>query len=195
MVLFLLFLAVLGMVAVKLNTNQKDSNPSQITAPEFSLYESKKLGISFKHDNRLTVTETKNRISVDDDPNTKLPHYYIEVFSKTSQETLEQAIDAKLLAKFKRSDCFAVKIQSGYPKHDGYNLAEVSYPPDKNPQDENNYPNCNPDYFNTSTARIFWMDPSHPDKFIFISAGQSVLFSTGDIDWQSFKFNATGDGT
>lgn len=147
----------------------------------FILYESKKFGVSFEYDGRLDITETGNGIDIDSS------HYLIKVFNKNQNDTLEEAINKTLLANYKRSDCFAI-LSKVNPTHPDYISAEVSYPPDKNPQDESSLPNCDSTYYKTNGARVFWMDPSHPDKFIFIEGGQSVIYSSGDIDWPSFKF-------
>ncbi|GEM_PF-6711764 len=154
----------------------------------FVTFTSKKLGVEFEHDPRLIIMEKGNKIVIDDtDPTEIYPHYVIEVFNKSKSTTLEQAINTALLNKYHRAKCYAKRIDRGNPTHPGYLMAVVTYPSNRNPQDENNLPKCNPDYYETNGARIFWMDPENSNKFVFISAGQSVIYSTGDINWPAFK--------
>lgn len=181
-ILGILALVVVLAASFLILTSKSKSTPIERNGEAvFILYESKKFGVSFEYDGRLDITETGNGIDIDSS------HYLIKVFNKNQNDTLEEAINKTLLANYKRSDCFAI-LSKVNPTHPDYISAEVSYPPDKNPQDESSLPNCDSTYYKTNGARVFWMDPSHPDKFIFIEGGQSVIYSSGDIDWPSFKF-------
>lgn len=185
----ILVLVVVLAVSFLILTSKSKSTPIERNGEAaFILYESKKFGVSFKYDGRLGIKETGNSIIVDDLKGLgKDPHYLIKIFKKSPNDTLEEVINKTLLANYKRLDCFAI-LSKVNPIHPDYISAEINYPPDKNPQDESNLPNCDSAYYKTNGARVFWMDLAHPDKFIFIDAGQSVIYSSGDIDWPSFKF-------
>lgn len=162
--------------------------------PYDKTYVSKNLGISFKYnscDNSAGfISEIGNSIyykqNRDDDLGSA---HKIQVFNKSPNLTLVEAINNNLLKNYNRSQCFAISSNT-YPKApNGWDEAEVSYPPDKNTMDPDSLPKCDANYQKTNEVRAFWMNRYFPSKYLFLDLGQSILGCDGaEIDYQSITF-------
>lgn len=146
-------------------------NQKRYTNPKVGIsfvFSANSLGMSFD------VKEQGNKIYVYD---TKYPYtqgQYIEVFQKSPQDTLTQAIQKQFLANISASDCFVkdLKLNSNYPA--SFEEKTLSFPADPN-SDLPSFaqPNkCPAPYAESNGISYFLGDTKHPNTFLFLSIGQ-----------------------
>lgn len=120
----------------------------------------------------------------------------VEIFSKNSNQTLQQAIENQFLTNYSKTDCFVIKTNHNssarsYPT--SYETAEISYPRPANIGATNdgepwfaNSKKCPTNYSRTNGIRYFLGDQNHPDIFVFFSIGQYAIF--GDADYGTWQY-------
>lgn len=176
-------------------TDQKVNNPNLKT------FSSEKLGISFTYLQDATsqaglgpiiAKEIGNKVCVTYDPqdNDCSKGQFVEVFTKSSNQTLEQTIKDKFLSNYSPNDCF-VDTNITYPTKTqpaitSYNLAEISFPKSDDPNQSPwaNADKCPAGYTSTNGISYFLMDKTHPDKYFFFSIGQYQISSENNKGWQ-----------
>ncbi len=147
--------------------------------PNQKRYTNPKVGISFIFSTNslgmpFDVKEQGNKIYVYD---TKYPYtqgQYIEVFQKSPQDTLTQAIQKQFLTNIFANDCFIkdLKLNSSYPA--SFEEKTLSFPVDQN-SDVPAFaqPNkCPTPYAESNGISYFLGDTKHPNIFLFLSIGQ-----------------------
>lgn len=164
------------------------------TLPEDKkLFSNSQLGISFViplgDSNMAGIKVVGNKVYVYD---TKYPYdqgQYLEVFKKSSIDTLEQAIQKRLLVNIFPDECFVKDFElakSRYPityqlKTLGYKTDPASELP---PWAQDN--KCPGSYEESNGLSYFLADSLHPDIFLFVSIGQYGLSieKGGSVLWQ-----------
>ena len=111
---------------------------------------------------------------------------WVEVFSKSKDETFEATIRRQILANYPSKDCkINVSEAKDYPA--GFMTAQISYPP---PSDTSlpywaNASLCNEKYDVANGIRYFLYDPGHADKFLYFDIGQYSITARGNEPWQN----------
>lgn len=124
----------------------------------------------------VDVKEVGNKIYV---YNTKYPYtqgQYIEIFTKTPTDTLDQAIQKQLLVNIPAKDCFVAPAsadkESNFPAN--FEVRTLKYPVDE----KSDVPafaqtnKCPEPYATTNGLSYFLGDTKHPKVFLFFSIGQ-----------------------
>lgn len=156
-------------------------------------YTNPKVGISFIFSTNslgmpFDVKEQGNKIYVYD---TKYPYtqgQYVEVFQKSPQDTLSQAIQKQFLTNISANDCFVkdLKLNSYYPV--SFEEKTLSFPADPS-SDLPSFaqPNkCPTPYAESNGISYFLGDTKHPNIFLFLSIGQQgfPIEENGQKMWQ-----------
>ncbi len=150
------------------------------------------LGISFIFPSKagqdtIDVKEAGNKIYV---YNTKYPYtrgQYVEVFQKSTQDSLTKALQKQFLANISPNDCF-VKDSKAANYSSSYEVKILGYPVDQN-SDIPSFaqPNkCPSPYAEANGIAYFLGNTNHPKIFLFLSIGQYIfpLDAQGTKSWQ-----------
>lgn len=152
---------------------------SPTLTPSTHTFVSADLGISFQYlvaqGSDLQVKEIGDKVYVYPRGSDPLTGKYVEVFSKSANMTLIQAIQEKFLSNIASRNC-TVKVGSNLsPSNPKYQYARISI---MNTTSKI-YP-CPPVYTEQWSNGIdfFVMDPNHPTKYAFFSLGQDSILAT-----------------
>ncbi|MFA5933299.1 MAG: hypothetical protein WCV81_03510 [Microgenomates group bacterium] len=174
--------------------------PTPTATPNSNYYISSNLGVSFYYtkastgvnDSKILVKEVGNKIYVYSAGTQAETGQYLEVFAKDKNQTLVDAIKAKILTGYSLDDCI-VKTITGtftgqtYPAN--FQLAQISVPTDANDDMETlskKGEKCPAGRLNIGGLAYFLADSEHPDKLIFLSIGQYAIDSgIGNKTWQN----------
>lgn len=171
--------------------NFKETETDKIEESNLKTFISKKLGISFTYmaSNEGVLINTKesdrkvyigmNTMKVEDGQS-------VEIFEKTADETIEEAIKRLILKDKPADQCFVeIKEAKGYSSN--FVQAEITYPRNDSDEPETLFTRsdfCSPDYAQTNGIRYFLMDKDHPTKLLFFNIGQYGIMSENNIPWQ-----------
>lgn len=166
----------------------KELTASQDAAITASLdkktYTSERLGISFNYSVKINddgsvaqVKEEGNKIYV---YNSTLKDYkegqWVQVFSKESQQSLNDAVKRRFLANYSANDCFVSAYTpkpSSYPAT--YRAAIIDVPHAEGDDLETlsqKWEKCPQPYVAENGISYFLEDPAHPTKYVYFSIGQ-----------------------
>lgn len=175
-------------------------SPTSIPAgPNSNLFTSPGLGISFnytskKQDNgsMIEVKQIGNKVFVYFSTVKAETGQYLEMFSKDKNDSLIDATKKKILTGYSLNDCLVktiTKTFTGQTHPANFELVQISVPVAPN-DDLINFSEkakkCSTAYTALGGLSYFLSDPSHPDKFIFLSIGQYGIDSgVSDKLWQT----------
>lgn len=146
---------------------------------EVKTFNSSKLGISFQYftgeGGTNEVKEVGNKVLVGGENG-----QFVEMFSKSPEDTLAVAIQKKFLTGISETDCF-IKVLPNTSSFAGgpvppsnHEKATIAYPFDPDNFMETQH-KCPPQYSMTNGISYFLMDQNHPSKFFFFSIGQYAI--------------------
>lgn len=153
------------------------------------IYTSEKFGITFRFfnkppgaDENINISEEGNKIYVYPSSLSATQGQFIEKFTKSTAESLDEAIRSQILAGKDPNRCLITT-----QKANNIIKAEITFPSStRDSMDEffadSNY--CSKDYAQTNGLRYFMYDVSHPDKYYFISIGQYPIIADENTPWQ-----------
>lgn len=148
-------------------------------------FSSQKLGVAFDYKNSgnpVLALEKGSKVYVYQSADST-EGQFIEVFIKNPKESFSEAIKRIILKNYPSPDC---KIELVDDSASRYQKAIISYPESDVPGQDwfVNMDLCNPKYDVTDGIRYFFYDPSHPDRFFFLSIGQyGITTEKGEV-WQ-----------
>lgn len=174
--------------------------PTSTPTPNANLFNSPNLGISFYYtkkstginDSTIAVKQIGNKVYVYSTSGKPESGQWVEVFSKNSNQSLEDAIKEKILTGYSLTDCLVkatVNPISGQVLPASFVIAQINVP--TGPNDDlgtitQKAEKCPVNYVATNGAAYFLMDKDHPDKFVFFSIGQYGIDSgITDKLWQN----------
>jgi len=165
--------------------------PLSVTVKNEDIYTSSVLGISFIYPkNKILVFEKENKICVTynaNDQNCEMGQF-VEVFEKSADETIQEAIQKQFLKEKDLSKCkVTLPVKINYP----VNFVEAEITFDINGDMEQVWEMtkyCSQNYAMTNGMRYFLMDKNHPTKLMFFSIGQYVISNESGIPWQETVF-------
>lgn len=176
------------------------SKPIPTPNPNSNVFYSQDLGISFNfttkstgiNDTKFSVKQIGNKVYVYSGSGPAENGQYLEMFSKDKNQSLIDAIKAKILTGYSLDDCLLKTITQtftgqSYPAN--IELAQITVPVLANDDMEtlsNKAKKCPATYTAVGGLNYFLMDKDHPDKFVFFSIGQYAIDSgIGDKYWQN----------
>lgn len=181
---------VTSTAAVDLRSSVKDTgvvNQKKYTNPGY------KISFIFPskvEDGAVDVKELGNKIYVYNTKYSYASGQYVEVFTKTAGDSLEQAIQNKFLANIPVKDCFVkeAKPDSGANFPSNFLVKTIGFPIDQNsevPSFEQSS-NCPSPYTESNGLSYFLMDVKHPGIFLFFSIGQYAFYidNKSNKTWQ-----------
>lgn len=174
------------------------------------IYYSKRLGIAFTY-NRfgLSLSDYEFDAKVAEQGNMIFvyhPEYgyadgngqSIEVFEKDPNISLEDAIEARFLTEYSPEDCFVEVLEDGQALSDNPEdsmshvvKTVISYPQSDNAESpwwENAF-KCPEGYSLSNGEAYFLMNTEAPDRFVYVSIGQSVITTDGSAYSEGEVFN------
>jgi len=174
-------------------TNQNQPSKSTRTNPDLKTYTSP-LGISFGYlqnqgAQTISVKESGNKICLTSDAqdNSCLKGQYVEVFQKSANDSLDEAIKKQFLTNYSEKDCFVSRdypyTNLNYPN--SYEMAIISFP--KNSDSSvpwwKNADKCPAPYTTGGGVAYFLQDKDHPNKLLFFKIGQYGIMSENNLVW------------
>jgi hypothetical protein len=180
-------------------------------SPDAKLFYSDKLGIGFTYtpfspddhyhlsNDEVVVTEQGNKILIGYQGQKEF-YYEIEIFTKDSSLTLEQAISKQFLINYSPKECFVKKysmqsasdsaeINFAPPSSTKYVTAGISFPRKNDPSYDEPWwesSKCPKNYSESNVVKYFMMNPAIPNKFIFVKDGNLSITSDGaGADWSN----------
>ena len=162
---------------------------SQVTDSKGEIFTSAKMGIRFRFsreqaggDEQINISEEGNKIYVY--PTSLSPNQgqFIEQFSKSPEQSLENAIRTQLLTNKDPNRCLISTQNTG-----SIVRAEITFPSSNRESMDTFFADsdyCSKDYAQTNGLRYFMYNPSHPEKYFFISIGQYPITADKDTPWQ-----------
>ena len=158
-------------------------------------YANPELGISFifptkSGDDPMDVKQVENKVFVYDTKYTYTQGQYVEVFQKSQQDSLTQAIQNQLLTNISQKDCFVKDAHPDQPANfpASYEVKTLGYPVDPN-SDIPSFaqPNkCPTPYAESNGLSYFLGDTNHLKIFLFFSIGQQAFIIDNNTNktWQ-----------
>jgi len=154
------------------------------------IYYSDKLGVGFTYvpsqgqagiDSTVTVTEIGDKIYVHGANGEPEQGQSIEVFTKDSNLTLGEAIEARFLGGYDPNDCFVKNYGTNETRLENYVSAGISFPPSSDPDAPwwQNADKCPQHYSESNGIQYFLMNEDVPGKFLFVEIGQDSIASDG----------------
>lgn len=172
--------------------------------PNIKTYTSAKLGVTFRYQeknetvpDKVLVKEAGNKIYVYTDSSWQKDEtkkmeagQFVEVFPKSAQDSLDEAIKKSILQGYNPGDCFVVDGSKNITNAIGkshFIAREISYPKSNDPNDPlsiGNFNKCPGAYSQTNGMRFFLADTQHQTKYLFFSIGQYAISADGGLTWQ-----------
>lgn len=162
---------------------------SQVTVSKAEIFTSAKMGIRFRFlreqaggDERINVSEEGNKIYVYPASLSPAQGQFIEQFNKSTEQSLENAIRTQLLTGKDPNRCLISTQNIGSMVR-----AEITFPSSNRESMDTFFADsdyCSKNYAQTNGLRYFIYDPSHPEKYFFISIGQYPITADKDTPWQ-----------
>lgn len=145
---------------------------------ETKIYYSDKLGVGFTY---LSYTPSTPIKVIESGSKIEFIGRTVEVFTKDSNISLEQAIKDRFLQEYNPSDCFVKTYETSEQKLSNYISAEISFPPASDPDAPwwQNSDKCPQYYSQTNAAQYFLMNKDVPGKYLFVRVGQEPGASDG----------------
>lgn len=188
---------IISLTSTPVITQTPAASPSTEVSPKGATkYTSEKLGISFYYletqpgSIKFKAAEIVNKIYVYQQNFNPESGQFVEVFTKSENDTLKDAVKKRFLANISEKDCF---VNSGaymkeYPALYETAIIDYAVPTDTGDQPFWSYgEKCPQDYSKTNGIRYFLEDTNHPDKFVFFSIGQYGIGASLDNNqllWQ-----------
>lgn len=163
-------------------------------------YTDQKLGITFNYLTKdpsivvFPITENKVCITYDKTDNDCNNGQYVEVFTKTADQTLKEAIEKQILKGIDQKDCYVINITKEYSKNALPNLEYdmITFPKtndNNDPFSQSTAIKCPEKYREKNGVSYFMADKNFPTKFAFFNIGQYAIMAGKNTVWQAtFKF-------
>lgn len=159
------------------------STPSAVSTlapnPNGNTFYSSAKGVGFYYADKMfggnevvVVKEESNKIIVyPQNPSGAAGGQYVEIFTKTTADTLAQAIKKQFLSNIPETDCFVKKQISTDPNIE---KATISYPIPADATEPNfTYgEKCPQGYSESNGMAYFWFDTRFPNRYYYFSIGQ-----------------------
>lgn len=161
-------------------TSSTSNNTNTVTV---QTYHSSKLGIQFSYADqdlgqKVVIQESGDKAFVYFEGTNVEDGQSVQVFSKSSTETLQQAVENKFLSGYNRADCF---VQDGTDVHKTPPISGVAVvvaftiSQDVDSDGLDNADKCPKNYSLTSGVSFFWTDQDNSERFVFFNIGQYYI--------------------
>ena len=153
------------------------------------LFYSEKLGVGFTYlvdQGDIDIREIKNKIylvyldNTNDGSSNNPKDWFsqsLEIFTKDTKDTLNQAVSKEFLAGANPKDCFVISQKNSTLKISDFIIAEIGFPITESEDDpwwvnSNKCPVKAQPYAQTNGARFFFTDKQDSSQYGFLSIGQ-----------------------
>lgn len=165
------------------------------TPPGSNRYTSEKLGVSFYYqikqgEETFSVKEMGNKIYVHSNLSPPDQGQYLEVFEKSSSDTLVDAINKTILTGYSQTDCVIDQNTVGFNTskiNPSFQIASLTVEVEGEKDLEKvmqKAANCPIKYMAIGGLNYFLSDPKYPTKFLFVSIGQYAIQGDSEKLWQ-----------
>ncbi|HSW48235.1 MAG TPA: hypothetical protein VLG67_04095 [Candidatus Saccharimonadales bacterium] len=176
------------------------TTPTPPLSDNIKTYTDQKLGITFKYLKKdpnvvaFPIAENKVCITYDKTDSDCSKGQYVEVFTKTADQTLKEAIEKQFLKGIDPKDCYVINITREYNKNAPTNLEYdmITFPKTNDSNDpfsQSTAIKCPEKYREKNGVIYFMADKNFPTRFAFFSIGQYAIMAGKNTVWQAtFKF-------
>jgi hypothetical protein len=166
----------------------------ELPEPGQKKYVSEILGIGFYYlenqgNQTISIHESGNKVYVNYDSSEPESGQYVEIFAKSPDDTLVEAVEKRLLSGYSEEDCEVYVVDTGMDQYpDTYEKVNIRVAPEWEDMQEffRLYENCPFRYTQSNGISYFLGDSEHSDKFLFFSIGQYGISASaeGTKGWQ-----------